>query len=213
MRSPVALHVRVTDDVAALAGLLERLEEELPEKKKNPYGGHGSGKGGHPPLTSWNSQVAMLLLDVHAGVRDLETDLKYQVTGRVRSRGGSDRNTAKCLANLPALCAGCDHAAVSLACKKLESWIWRARMVLGDAEPFSRLPRLPGQGDPRCPFCRTAGSLRVRHATGSVICLKPTCKDSEGNRPQGRVEVGSFSAEPLVAWTDGTTGVAGAVAA
>lgn len=213
MRSPVALHVRVADDVAALTGLLVRLEEELPEKRKNPHGGHGSAKGGHHPLSSWNTQVAMLILDIHAGARDLETDLKYQVTGRIRTRGGSDGNTAKCLAGLPALCAGLDYAAVHLTCKKLESWIWRSRMVLGDVEPFSRLPRLPGRKDFGCPFCKTSGSLRVHHGKGVVICLKPDCKDSQGNRPRGRVEVGQFSEERLIAWTDGTTGVEGAAAA
>lgn len=211
-RSTVALHTRVSDNVTALAGLLERLEEELPEKKKNPYGGAGTGKGGHHPLAAWNAQAAMLLLEVHSGIRDLETNLRYSVTGRVRVRGGSDRNTETCLRVLPNLCAGCDYAAVQLACKKLESWIWRARLVLGDAEPFSRLPRLPGQGDPRCPFCATPGSLRVRHATGSVVCLKPACKDSNGDRPQGKVEVGQFSLEPIIAWADGTTGVSSGAA-
>src|SRR5271166_6065649 len=116
MRSPVALHVRVTDNVAALEGLLERLEEELPEKKKNPFGGHGSGKGGHPPLTSWNTQVAMLTLDIHAGVRELEANLRYAISGRLRSRGGSDGNTVRSLRSLPALCAGSDYTAVDLAC-------------------------------------------------------------------------------------------------
>src|SRR5271170_2773477 len=148
MRSPVVLHVRVSDDVAALEELLGRLEEEIPEKRRNPHGGAGSGKGGHPPLTSWNTQAAMLVLDIHAGVRELETDLRYAISGVVRSRGGSDRNTVRSLHNLPALCAGCDYAAVHLACKKLESWVWRARMVLGDAEPFSRLPRQPGKSEP-----------------------------------------------------------------
>lgn len=206
-RSPVALHVRVTDDVAALSGLLGRLEEEIPEKRKNPHGGHGSGKGGHHPLAAWNAQAAMLVLDVHAGCRDLETNLRYSITGTVRTRGGSDRNTARCLMNLAALCAGSDYAGVMLVCRKLESWIWRARLILGDADPVSRLPRLPGQGDFACPFCQTKGSLRVRHATGVVVCLRPTCRDSEGNRPAGRIEVGQYSAKSLLAWSDGTTGV------
>lgn len=208
MRSPGALHVRVTDNVDALTGLLARLEEEIPEKRRNPHGGNGSGKGGLPPLTSWNTQAAMLVLDIHAGVRELETDLRYAITGVVRTRGGSDNNTARSLHNLIGLCAGSDYSAVQIACKKMESWIWRARLILGDAEPFSRLPRLPGQPEPACPFCRTAGSLRVRHATGMVICLRPTCKDTEGNRPQGHIEVGSYSGEPLVAWASGETGIA-----
>lgn len=207
MRSPVALHTRVTDATAALAELLERLEAEIPEKRKNPYGGAGSGKGGHAPLASWNSQAAMLVMDIHAGVRELEVNLRYSVTGVVRSRGSSDGNTAKSLSVLPSICAGCDYDAVKAACKQMESWIWRARTVLGEVDPFSRLPRLPGAGDPACPFCQSKGTLRVRHSTGVVICLKPSCKDSEGNRPQGRIEVGSFSGEPLIAWASGETGI------
>jgi hypothetical protein len=210
MRSPVALHVRITEDVAVLTGLLDRLEAELPEKKRNPHGGHGAGKGGHHPLAAWNSQIAMLVMDIHGGAREIELDLRYSVTGALRFRGGSDRNTQKSLSNLVPLCAGCDYAAVQLVAKRLEAWIWRARMVLGDAEPFSRLPRLPGQSDPRCPFCKTAGSLRVKHATGVVICLRPGCCDSDGNRTTGRVEVGPYSGQPLIAWASGETGVAGA---
>jgi hypothetical protein len=207
MQTPVAIHVRISDDVAAMEALLERLEEELPEKKKNPHGGHGSAKGGHPPLTSWNTQVAMLVMDIHAGVRELETDLRYAIAGTVRVRGGSDGNTTRSLRALPGLCAGSDHAAVQLACKKLEGWIYRAQLILGDVAPFSRLPRLPGQGEPVCPFCNSAGSLRVQHATGKVRCLKPSCRDTEGNKPSGLVEMGQFSAQPLIAWSDGTTGV------
>jgi hypothetical protein len=210
MRPPVALHVRVVDDVAALTALLERLEAELPEKKRNPHGGYGSGKGGHHPLSSWNSQVAMLVLDIHGGTRDLETNLRYAISGSLRGRGGSDGNTRKSLANLVSLCAGTDYAGVMVVCKQLESWIWRGRLVLGEAEPFSRLPRLPGQGDPACPFCKSPGTLRVRHATGVVICLRPGCQDSEGNRTSGRIEIGSFSGDPSIVWGDRTTGVANA---
>jgi len=209
MRSPVALNVRVSDACLLLSRLLVKLEDELPEKRRLPYGGYGTGSGGHGPLAAWNTQAAMLILDIHAGARDLEVNLRYQVAGIVRSRGGSDGNTAKCLLNLPALCAGLDYAAVMIAVKRLEGWIWRARLILGDAEPFARLPRLPGESDPACPFCKSS-TLRVRHATGMVICLRPACKDGNGNRPQGRIEVGSYSAEPILAWADGTTGVAAA---
>jgi hypothetical protein len=213
MRAPVALNVRVTDDIADLTALMTRLEEEVPEKRKSPHGGFGSGKGGHGPLASWNSSAAMLVLDVHQGVRELETNIRYMLTQKIRTRGGSDGNTGRALSNLADLLAGADQATVVVTCRKLESWIYRARIILGDLEPISRLPRLPGEGDPACPFCRRKGTLRVRHSTGAVTCLHPGCTDSAGNRPVGRIEVGSFSAEPMLAWADGTTGVAGAVAA
>jgi hypothetical protein len=171
MRSPASLFTRISDDCAELAGLLTRLEAEVPEKKRQPYGGYGSGQGGHPPLASWNAPAAMLVMDVHAGTRELETNLKHRLTGRIRSRGGSSANTSKCLELLPSLCAGVDYHDAATALKKLESWIFRARLVLGDADPVSRLPRLPGEAEPACPFCRCPGSLRVRHQTGAVMCL------------------------------------------
>jgi len=92
--------------------------------------------------------------------------------------------------------------------RKLESWIYRGRLVLGEAEPVSRLPRLPGEEEPRCPYGNHKGTLRVRHATGVVTCLHPVCRDSNGDKPIGRIELGQFSGEPMIAWADGTTGVA-----
>ena len=201
MRSPVSLFTRISDDCAELGTLLARLEEEIPEKKRRPYGGFGSGQGGHPPLAAWNAPAAMLVMDVHHGLRDLETDLRYQVSGRVRTRGGSAGNTARCLERIPQLVSGLDYAAAQVTSKKLASWIYRSRLILGDADPVSRLPRLPGEGEPACPFCRSPGSLRVRHATGVVMCIRPTCRAS------GRVAPGGYSSQPLIAWPDGTTGV------
>jgi hypothetical protein len=201
------MHTRISEAVTDLTGLIARLEEEIPEKRKQPYGGYGSGKGGHGPLAAWNSPAAMLLLEIHAGIRDLETDLIYQIAGVIRTRPGSDGNTLAALNGLPALTAGVPYESARQAARRLESWAYRASLILGDVDPFSRLPRLPGETDPACPYCHVRGSLRVRHATGTVMCLRPGCKDSEGNRPRGRIEVGSFSKEPLIAWADGTTGV------
>lgn len=207
MRTQPALHERVADNVTCLTALLVRLEDELPEKKRNPHGGFGSGKGGHGPLAAWNTQAAMLVLEVHAGARELETNLRYSLTGALRNRGGSSRNTEVSLQNLVTLSAGADYAAVMVVIKKLDQWVWRGRIILGDAEPMARLPRLPGEADPACPYCRSSGTLRVRHSTGVVICLRPGCRDSEGNRTAGRVEVGTFSGEPSIVWADGMTGV------
>ena len=211
MRNPVALHVRITDAAAALDAIIQRAEDEIPEKKRNPHGGFGSGKGGHGPLAAWNSQAALWILEVHQGLRETEQNLAYGITGRLRDqRGGSDRNTRKILSSLPSLAAGADYAVAMDLARKLERWAFRGRLILGEIEPLARLPRLPGQPDPACPFCKSIGTLRVRHATGVVVCLKPSCRDSDGNRPQGRIEIGAYSGEAGLAWSDGTSGVAAA---
>jgi hypothetical protein len=148
------------------------------------------------------------VLDVHIGARELEFNLRYQVAGTVWVRGGSEANTERCLQGLPSLAMGAPYDVQVTAARKLESWIYRARLILGETEPLSRLPRLPGEAEPACPYCRSKGTLRVRHASGVVTCLRPTCRDSDDKRPAGRIELGVFSGEPIVAWADGLTGVA-----
>lgn len=204
MRAAPSVFTRVTDDCTELAALLSRLEGEVPEKKRNPHGGYGSGKGGHHN-PAWNAPAAMLVMDIHYGVRELETNLKYEIAGTIRSRGASAGNTWKCLEGLPGLVSGLDHSGARLVLQKLESWINRARMILGDAEPLSRLPRLPGQTEPLCPYCRGA-SLRYRPFSGTVRCIRPGCKDSNGERPAGQLTTGQYSGQPILAWADGQSG-------
>lgn len=208
MRSSDSLHTRLTGTTGELITLMPLIEAELPEKKRNPYGGFGSGKGGHGPLCAWNVQAAMLILDVHVGARELESNLRYQVAGTFWVRGGSEANTEHCLKGLPALAAGAPYDVAVLAIRRLESWIYRGKLILGLAEPLSRLPRLPGESEPVCPYCERKGTLRVRHATGVVTCLHPACRDSNDKKPAGRIELGKYSGEPMIAWADGMTGVA-----
>lgn len=207
MRGTDSVHKAMTDAVTALLVILPYVEAELTEKKRNPYGGFGSGKGGHGQLAAWNAQAAMLLFDIHIGARELECNLRYQVAGTIWVRGGSERNTARCIRGLPSLAAGAPHDVAVLVIRKLESWTYRGELILGRTEPLSRLPRLPGESEPRCPYCSRPGTLRVRHATGIVSCLHPACRDSEGRKPAGRIELGAYSGEPMIAWADGMTGV------
>src|SRR5689334_18946530 len=51
---------------------------------------HGK-PGSRPP---WNAAAANVAMDAHAGIREIEADMFYAVTGRPRRpRGGSDGNT------------------------------------------------------------------------------------------------------------------------
>jgi hypothetical protein len=206
--SASSVYTRIADAVTTLIVLIERLEAEVPEKAAHPYGSGGlTPRGGHGPLSSWNTQAAMLVLEMHAGLRELEQDLKYQVSGHIRTRGGSDANTSLALEGLPGLVAGLDYAGAMIVTRKLEGWAFRARLILGDIEPFSRLPRLPGEKAPACPYCKTPDSLRYRPFSGQVRCIKPSCRDTNGEPPAGRLEVGAYSGEASLAWADGMTGV------
>jgi hypothetical protein len=209
MRPPASsLFTRMADSVEALAGLLERMEMELPEKVKHGWSAGSSPRGSVSHGPAWNAAVAFWVTEVHQGLRELERDVAYSITGRLRPlRGGSDGNTLKAASVLPALTSGTDYHSTMAVVKQIESWVFRGRLLLGDLEPFARLPRLPGQPAPCCPFCKSQDSLRYRPATGQVRCLMPACRDSQGNRPMGQMEVGAYSGEPMLAWSDGSTGV------
>ena len=201
---PASMHSRVSAAVEKLVPLIEQLEAELPHKPVTPAG--RSSQGGHGPLASWNTPAAMLIMEIHAGVREIEQDVRYMLSGHLRTRGSSHENTLAALNGLPSICAGIDYSQALRVAQKLEKWIWRARLTLGQVEAFSRLPRMPGQPEIPCPYCR-ASTLRFRPTKGLVRCVNPDCVDGNGRRPAARVEVGDFSQQPILAWADGGTGL------
>lgn len=199
-----SLFTRLADVTDELLGLLSRMEAELPEKPSKPVTQIGGTAASHDP--AWHAQVAMWVLEVHAGLRELETNLKYQLAGTIRTRGGSDRNTEIALERLPQLAAGLDYSAAMSTVRRLERWSYRGRVLLGDVEPYGKLPRLPGLPDPVCPYCNAA-SLRFIAVSGVVRCVRPGCTDGNGRAPAARIEFGDFSHEPMLAWDDGITGL------
>jgi hypothetical protein len=201
-----SVYSRIADATTTLIILMKRLQQELPHKPVHPPSVGGIPQGGHGPLASWNTRAALLFLEVHEGIRELEQNAKYMMSGRIRTRGGSDGNTSAALEGLPGLLSAAEHDVALMVARKLEAWAFRARLVLGEVEPFSRLPRLPGQGDPPCPWCQRQ-TLRYRPYSGIVKCVNPACQDSQGNQPQGTLDIGQYSGEPVLAWADGSTGV------
>jgi hypothetical protein len=155
---------------------------------------------------SWNTQAAYLIFDLRQLTRDHENRLLAFGAATVRARGSSDRNTFLSLDALPKLAhaAGVDEVHETLSA--LSSWLRRAREALGEVEPLSRLPRLPGAPEPRCPWCECM-TLRQQPHAGLVRCVNPACVDSAGRRPLARVEVGRLSLEPMLVWDSGEVGL------
>jgi len=204
-----SLYQRLQQAVAELTGLLDELEEVLPYKPREGYRPAGaSGSPGKPGarLTSWNTAVAWVILDVHAGARELEQDLKYRLTGNIRERGGSDANTKAALDSVVSLAAGGGEWELDHAVRSVERWCWRARLALGEIEPWVHVPRMPGQRAARCPFC-TYATLRMKPLSGVLRCVNPACVDTDGQRPVGRVEFGAGFGEPMLVWASGDIGV------
>lgn len=155
---------------------------------------------------AWNTQAAYLVFDLHRLTRDHEDRLRRLVSGSVMPRGSSDRNTFLSLDTLPdlAFAAGDDEVHETLTA--LSGWLRRARETLGEVEPLARLPRQPGASEPRCPWCQRM-TLRHQPHAGIVRCVNPACRDTDGNRPLGRVELGRLSCEPLLVWGTGEVGL------
>jgi hypothetical protein len=145
--------------------------------------------------------------------RGIELRLRLMTGGSVSVRGGSDLNTALALQTLPSLAAGVqgdlDLEGAWQCWAILDRWCNRAQLVLGEVEPLTRVPRLPGQKEARCPWCHCQ-TLRYQRQAGLVRCVNPACLDGTGQRPLAQVELGRLSGEPLLVWRDGAVGVVAA---
>lgn len=155
---------------------------------------------------SWNTQAAYLIFDLRQLTRSHENRLLALGAGTTRERGSSDRNTFLSLDALPKLAYAAGDDEVHETLTAFSSWLRRAREALGEVEPYSRLPRLPGAPEPRCPWCQRM-TLRQQPHAGLVRCVNPACVDTDGRRPLARVEVGRLSLEPILVWGTGEVGL------
>ncbi|MEV6980421.1 hypothetical protein AB0M95_04070 [Sphaerisporangium sp. NPDC051017] len=190
--------------VAELKPLLDQLRDLLPEQIADATRGsiqHHKVTGSPAP---WHPEAGPVLMTIHAGVRELEQDLRYRVTGRTGGRGGSDRNTEVALDAIVKLVHGVPEDAARGARGRLENWIEQAREIrdVGELERWIpiRVPR--GDLPPGCPYCKTY-SLRIATQSGRVACTNAKCLDSQGNRPRGRIEKNRVTGQAVLAWADG----------
>lgn len=181
--------------------LNELLETDVAEPvvRGTGHGFSGVSTGSRPP---WNAAAANLVLDLHAQARYYEYFFTIQAFGHGTSRGHSNRNTWLALYRITELADLVTDQNVLGALTGFRTWIGRAEVFLGQAEPVKRLPREFGTAEQCCPWC-SYRTLRCRTSTGTVFCVNPACKDGEGSRPQAVIEV---SDEGLLTlrWQDGT---------
>jgi hypothetical protein len=180
--------------------LNELLEEEVAEPvgRGIGHGLNGSVSGSRPP---WTAQAAELVTDLHAKARQYEASMLHTVSGRDPQRGPSGRNTWLALYHVTDLMVVVPDRDVVLVLVGLRSWVGRAEVFLGQAEPIRRLPREFGQGEQVCPWCAYQ-TLRCYTKTGSVFCVNPACRDGDGCRPQASIEV-TDSGDLSLRWQDG----------
>lgn len=193
--------------VTELRPLLGQLAELLPEQVADAT----RGSGQHHKVTGspapWHPEAGPVLLTIHAGVRELEADLRYHVTGRTgAARGGSDGNTAAALDAIVRLVHGVPDDAAHDAARRLGGWIEAARRIrdVGESERWIPVHVPKGQLPPSCPYCKTF-SIRVAQESGRVACANPKCEDEKGKRPRAHIEKNRLDGSAVMVWADGRT--------
>lgn len=200
----VALRSRLRDSAGhavILDGKLELLIAERPSKSSGGF--HGKIDFSQPP---WHAPVAHSHLELHALSRKLEREMRWELVLPQRARGSSNANTRKALEAVCKLSEGTDDFMVRLVTKELEKWSRRASIALELTEVPKRLPRSPGNPEPECPFCENH-TLRSRSLEGKIYCINPECKDSEGRKPEARMEYSAVTGNWEVIWQDNIVGL------
>jgi hypothetical protein len=203
------------EEVETLAGelraLLPRLRELLTEPVADPTKGtmsHHKISGSPAP---WHAEAGPLLMDVHAGVRDLEVDLTYVVAGRLpegrwlEHRGDSDANTEEALAAVVRLAFGAPEDRVRQAGQTIAGWIERGLQIrdIGERERWIPIHVPKGELPPACPYCDTF-SIRLAEQSGRVRCSNPKCPgDENGEPPRAHIEKNRLDGSAVLVWADG----------
>ncbi|GAA0374804.1 hypothetical protein GCM10009530_26660 [Microbispora corallina] len=192
--------------VAELKPLLAQLQELLAEPVADATKGstqHHKVSGSPAP---WHAEAGPLLMTIHAGVRELERDLRYHVTGRLaEDRGGSDSNTTAALDAIARLVHGVPDDLARRARNELDTWVRQAREVRDIGESERWVPIRVSKGlPPAWPYCKTY-SLRMTRESGRVACSNAKCEDSRGERPRGRIDKNRLDGSAMLVWADGRT--------
>lgn len=198
----VALRSRLKDSVSHALSLNDRLEKVVAVKSRDASGGfHGKIDFSQPP---WCAAVANVIMDLHAQSRDMEACLRISLKLPVRPRGGSSDNTRVALENVLRLSEGADDGSVKQNTRTLDSWGRKAKMALNETESPRRLPRIEGQKEPACPWCKNH-TLRMLPLYGTIKCMNPDCKDEEDRKPVAKLEY--FEQEFVLRWQDDIIGI------
>ena len=198
-----ALRTQLRDSASAAWQLSSRLELMIAVRSRPGDRFHGKIDHSQPP---WNAQAANAILDLHAKAREMEAWLRVSQKLPLRTRGGSDENTQKALENVTRLSEAADDGTVRDHIRELEKWIRTARIALDETEMPKRLPRRPGQPEPRCPFCGNH-TLRMWPLMGKISCIKPDCKDDHDRKPYAKMEYSPHVQDFVLVWQDGLAGV------
>jgi hypothetical protein len=198
-------------DLADACAELERWMDEARGLLHQPDVGEGRAGGSYGRLheapgsaAPWNVAAADAYLAAFFGIRQLEDEWRQLRGLNPKRRGGSDGNTGKCLAQLPAMESAVPAAVAKEGQQRISGWITRIRQLkaIDEAPRWVRL-RPGGDGvPPACPHCQGLG-LRLAEGRYVVACFTPGCEDLDGNQPLGLLGFSSIDGSPCLKWHDG----------
>lgn len=165
---------------------------------------NAGGGGKRKPSTSaipWNSVAAGLTLEFHAKIRALESSLNYGLTGATKHRGSSHANTRYAAEAVTKLCETRDDNIVLGVLSWIDGWNRRADAVFNPQHGLYRLPRQPGEGEARCPYCQYK-TMRWNPARGLAVCVNPTCRNTDDQRPRWTAEFIVLGGQLVFRWDE-----------
>lgn len=173
-------------------------EALLAQPDEQPKERAGSTPFSRPP---WNGEVASALFQAHADIRDLESEMRLEVTGTVRRNSDRPGNTGAVLTAIASMGVAVTRPHCDRAVRKLTRLALAIRRLpaVDEALRWERIRPTAGAMPPACPFCECF-SLRVAVQAGLVACFNPECYDENGERAQGRLDISRLDGSPILAW-------------
>jgi hypothetical protein len=198
----------VADACAELTHWLPQAQQLITQPDQDGQTARHQATESAPP---WNPGAAMIVLDIHEGIRRLEQQIRQTITGRPGiKRGGSDANTIAAISAVSRLAEALSQRTIHETTIVITRWTTTIRQqpAIDELPVLDRLPNLP---EFACPYCGVAWLL-VARASGMVTCGVPDCLaecdrpgcgcDGRGHRRWARPEMGHLG--PVLAWPDGT---------
>lgn len=199
---PGSIRARLHTSIETAWHLYCALELLVPHKRTNADANAGNGRQ-KPSVSTipWDSVSAGLTLEFHAKVRALESGLNEQIVGYTKHRGSSRANTRYAAESIDKLCTIADDTVVLGVLGWFDGFNHRADAVFRPEHGLYRLPRQPGEGEARCPYCQYK-TMRWQPARGQAICVNPGCRNTDNQRPRWSAEFIVLGGQLVFRWDE-----------
>lgn len=149
----------------------------------------------------WNQAVATALFDAHAAIRQLESDMRAEVSGTLRRCSPRSGNTGRVLAAISAMEVAVSSQLHKRAVKELNRLSLHIRQLpaVDESLRWEHVRTEAGTEPPKCPYCECF-SLRVAITAGLVACFNPDCADEDGERPTAKLDISRLDGSPVLVW-------------